>query len=243
MIDLHFHCLPGIDDGPETWDDAVALCRAAARDGVTKIIATPHVLRDPWINDDPLERDRLIAKLNDLLGGSPAILPGCEYWFSGEAVELLEEGARGPLTTLNRSKYLLMEFSPGLVPPTAEGVVHELSVMDVVPVIAHPERNLVFARDLARLAGLVERGAIVQVTAGSLLGGFGRPAQLAAEEMIRTGLAHVVASDSHGVGRRAPCMAAARDRVRTFFSPEVEEGLFVANPQSVFASEDLAWIA
>lgn len=241
MIDLHFHCLPGIDDGPETWEESVALCRAAARDGVTQIVATPHVLRDPWINDSPSERDRLIARLNDLLGGTPAILPGCEYWFSGEAVELLEEGASSPLTTLNRSKYLLMEFSPGFVPPTAEGVVHELSVMDVVPVIAHPERNLVLARDLDRLTGLVERGAIVQITAGSLVGRFGKPAQAAAEQMVRLGLAAVVASDAHGLGRREPCMSEARERIRTVFSRDVESGLFDANPQAVVNSLPLAF--
>ena len=60
MIDLHFHCLPGIDDGPDSWDEAVALCRQAAAEGTTSIVATPHVLRDGWLNEDPRERDELI---------------------------------------------------------------------------------------------------------------------------------------------------------------------------------------
>ena len=70
MIDLHFHCLPDVDDGPEDWDQAVALCRAAAAEGTTILIATPHVLRDPWLNDDPAVRDRLILRLNALLEGN-----------------------------------------------------------------------------------------------------------------------------------------------------------------------------
>ena len=52
MIDIHFHCLPGIDDGPRNWEEAIALCRAAEADGVQTIVATPHVLRDDWLNEN-----------------------------------------------------------------------------------------------------------------------------------------------------------------------------------------------
>ncbi|MGH9365907.1 MAG: tyrosine-protein phosphatase, partial [Thermoanaerobaculia bacterium] len=170
MIDVHCHCLPGIDDGPEDWEDAVALCRAVLADGATTVVATPHVLRNGWQNDDPAARDELILKLNTLLGGQPAILAGCEYFFSSDAVELLERGSAGPLTRLNRTRYLLLEFAPGLVPASAEAAFHEFSLLNVTPVVAHPERNLVFARNPERLAELVARGALAQVTAGSLLG-------------------------------------------------------------------------
>ena len=95
MIETHFHCLPEIDDGPEDWDEAVALCRAAAAEGTTTLIATPHVLRDPWLNEDPAVRDRLILKLNALLEGKPSVLAGCEYYFSADAVELVERGSGG----------------------------------------------------------------------------------------------------------------------------------------------------
>src|SRR3954451_11538324 len=66
VIDIHFHCLPGIDDGPSSFDEAVELCRAAAAEGTETIVATPHVMRDPWLNEDPAERDRLLVRLNAL---------------------------------------------------------------------------------------------------------------------------------------------------------------------------------
>lgn len=217
----------------------MALCRAAQADGVTSIVATPHVLRDGWINDDPGERDQLVLKLNTLLGGSPAILPGCEFWYSSDMVELLEKGEAGPITRLNRSRYVLVEFAPGQVPPTVDEVLHELSVMDVVPVIAHPERHVLFAREPERLETLLDRGALVQVTAGSLVGDFGRLAQNAAEEFLERGLVHVVASDSHSVARRPPRNAAARERVRKVWGAETEAGLFEANPAAIIRSEPL----
>ena len=110
MIDLHFHCLPGIDDGPDTWEQAVTLCRAAAAEGTTAVVATPHVLRDPWLNEDVATRDALVSRLNGLLLGDPVVLAGCEYFFTSSATELVERGAAGPLVGLNRGKYLLLEF-------------------------------------------------------------------------------------------------------------------------------------
>ncbi len=241
MIDVHFHCLPGIDDGPGNWDEAVALCRAAAAGGIRTLVATPHVLRDGWINEDPAVRDQLILKLNTLLGGTPAILAGCEYAFSSDAVELLERGASGPLTTVNRGRYLLLEFLPGPLPACVDPVLHELSLMEITPVIAHPERNRRFSGDPSRLEGVVARGALVQITAGSLLGDFGDGPYEACQEFFRRGLVHLVASDAHSMDRRPPRLLAAREKVRQEWGSEAEQGLFEANPRALLASEPMPW--
>lgn len=241
MIDLHFHCLPGIDDGPPGWDEAVALCRAAAAGGVETIVATPHVLHEEWINDDPSARDKLILKLNTLLGGTPVVLPGCEFWFAADIVELVEKGAAGPLTCLNRSRYLLVDFAPGPVPDSAGPAFHELALLGVVPVVAHPERNVAFARDPRLLENLVSRGAVVQMTAGSLLGEFGRLAQVTAEDFFRRGLVHLVASDAHSLEERPPRLSAARQRVRRAWGAKAEAGLFEDNPRAIVRDKPLPW--
>lgn len=241
MIDVHFHCLPGVDDGPETWDEAVALCQAAFAEGTERLVATPHVLRDPWINEDPKARAALLAELNERLAGKPEVLPGCEYWFGSDMLELLEEGAASPLTRLNGSRYLLVEFAAGFLPPNAEATVYEAALMGVVPVIAHPERNRVFVAEPQRLARLVGIGAIAQVTAGSLLGEFGRWAKDGAEELLRRGLVHVIASDAHDLARRPARMARVRETVRKLLGAEVEEGLLSANPSAIVADQPLPW--
>lgn len=243
MIDLHFHCLPGIDDGPEDWDESVALCRAAAAEGTTMIVATPHVLRGPWVNDDPELRDALVLELNNLLGGVPEILAGCEYFLSADAVELVERGRWSPLTGLNRTGYLLLELPSGEIPGHTGALFHELTLLGVTPVLAHPERNRPLSEDPERLEELVERGARVQVTAGSLLGDFGPAAAEAAREMFRRGLVHLVASDAHSVDRRPPRLAAARRHVLETWGEKAELGLFVDNPRAVILSEPLPFAA
>ena len=241
MIDLHFHCLPGIDDGPASWDESVALCRQAAAEGTTSIVATPHVLRDGWLIEDPRARDELILKLNTLLGGKPAILPGCEFFYSYDAPDLWEMGSEGPLTGLNRNSFLLLEFPGTLVPREAENVIHELVVMGVTPVIAHPERNLDFSRDPELLERFVRKGAVTQITASSLTGEFGRPPQAASLEFFRRGLIHMVASDAHNLTRRPPRLAAARERVLKEWGSEVEAALFDANVKAVEDGRELVW--
>lgn len=242
MIDVHFHCLPGLDDGPASWDEAVSLCRAAAAEGTSTLIATPHVLREKWLNDDPAVRDQLVLRLNTVLGGSPSILPGCEYFFGSDALALLERGRRSPLTGLNRTRYLLLEFPPGPLLPSTVSIFHEFGLLEVTPVIAHPERSPLFARDPGKLADLVARGARVQITAGSLLGDFGAEAQAACEDFFGRGLVHLVASDAHSVTRRPPRLAAARARVREAFGEDAEVGLFESNPSALIRSDPLPWI-
>jgi protein-tyrosine phosphatase len=241
LIDIHFHCLPGLDDGPSNWDEAVALCRAAARDGATRLIATPHVLRGEWINEDVGARDDLVLRLNTLLEGSPAILPGCEYLFSGDALDLLDRGTAGPLIGLNRSRYLLVELPPDVAQTTVEAAFHEFRVEGITPVIAHPERNAALRRSPERLARLVARGARCQVTAGSLLGDFGERAADAVDVFFQMGLVHFVASDAHSLERRPPRLAAARERVRIAWGAEAEAGIFEANPAALLNSEPIPW--
>ena len=217
----------------------MALCRAAAAAGTTAIVATPHVLRDGWANESPHVRDELIARLNDLLGGTPAILPGCEYFFADDALELLDRGPDGPLTWLNRGRYLLVEFPPGFVHPAAEGILHEMVVAGTIPVIAHPERNVVLAREPERMARLLATGALAQVTAGSLVGDFGRSARRTAWGMLEDGLVALVASDAHGMKTRMPRMAEARRLVAADIGEDDAARLFDTNPDRVVKSEEL----
>jgi protein-tyrosine phosphatase len=91
------------------------------------------------------------------------------------------------------------------------------------------------------LAELVRRGAIVQITAGSLLGDFGRRAQEACEEFFRLGMVHAVASDAHSLLRRPPRLAAAQEWVRKEWGMDAALGLFGQNPRAILKSLPLPY--
>lgn len=233
MIDIHFHCVPGIDDGPQNWDDAVALCSAAASQGTSVIVATPHVLRHPWLNENCSVRADLIARLNSLLGGTPVVLPGCEYFVGSDVLDLSLNTSNSPLIGLNGTHYLLIEFPATSLPRNVDSVIHELVIKGCVPVIAHPERNAVFANTPAVLTRLASLGALTQVTAGSILGDFGKNALKAANRFIDAGLVHVVASDAHDLQRRPPRLAAAFENLRVSYGESVAEALISKNPSAI----------
>jgi protein-tyrosine phosphatase len=242
LIDVHFHCLPGIDDGPPDWEEAVALCRAAAAAGADAIVATPHVHRTPWANGDRSLREALRGELNRRLGGTPRVLPGCEYLYADEAFDLWDRGARGPLIGINGTAALLVEFAPDIPWRSMEAAVHEFTIAGVTIVVAHPERHRLLARSLGAAASLVDRGARFQITAGSLLGDFGERRRSACEEMLGHGLVHLVASDAHSLEGRPPRLLPARERVARSFGREMADGIFERNPSALVAGIPLPWV-
>ena len=202
MIDLHSHILPGLDDGPATMEGSLDLARAAVAAGTRTILATPHINNNPSI-----EPARIAAGLVELRAALAAeeipleVLPGGEIaiWrlpdLDGEALRALALGG-GP--------YLLVEspFSPAI--GDFEPMVLDLYQRGHRVLLAHPERCPAFQKTPSRLEGLVDSGALVQLTAGSMTGEFGSTVRRFAVEILREGLAHVIASDAHDSVRRPP---------------------------------------
>ena len=174
MIDLHCHILPGIDDGAQTVTDSLAMAKQAVSEGIHTIVATPHHQNGKYVN----EHDSIIyqvGQLNDELKQNEIplkILPGQEVRLYGD---LLEDYEAGKIVTLNETnKYILIEFPSNHVPRYAEQLLYELRVKGMIPIIVHPERNAELIERPDKLYDLVSKGALTQVTAGSLLGKFGK---------------------------------------------------------------------
>jgi len=174
VIDIHHHCLPGVDDGPRNLEEAVDLCRLAAADGIETIIATPHVLRGRWQNTSRELLEEKLAELQAAVGATPRLVLGSEYFFAHDMTDSLRKGTIVPLAG---SRYVLVEFASHAVPPLVEQPLYQARLGGWTPIIAHPERNLVFQSKPELLASLVANGNKAQVTASSLLGEFGPQAR------------------------------------------------------------------
>lgn len=208
MIDLHAHVLPGLDDGPGDLADALSLVRAAARAGVRTIAATPHIDRRWRVRPDAIApaRDALRAAL-DAEGVRVEILAGAEIALD-RLVDL--DRAALPALALGAGTTLLVEAPLGPMAGDFTWPVRRLLADGWGVLIAHPERSPAFQRRPELLARLVALGARAQITAGALAGDFGPPARSAGIAMLSDGLADIVASDAHDVGRRRPAFAEGR---------------------------------
>nr|WP_246042116.1 CpsB/CapC family capsule biosynthesis tyrosine phosphatase [Cohnella pontilimi] len=213
MIDIHTHILPGRDDGAADWEETLRMARTAAAEGITKIVATPHHANGHyWNTAVEVEEHTLRANERLIEAGVPVtIMPGQEIRVHDD---LLEAWYRQELLPLAGSSYVLIEMPSGHLPPKMEELIHELNVMKLKPIIAHPERNAEIIKQPGRLAELVEMGALAQVTTHSLLGGFSGRIQKTAWSLCERGLIHLVSSDAHHLRTRGFRLREAYDAVR-----------------------------
>lgn len=210
MIDLHCHILPGLDDGPRSFDESVAMARLAEADGVQAIIATPHCNLDGSCPPPDLIRD-LTDQLNDRLaaeGLQLRVAPGAEVRATGNLVEAYEAGAI--MTMADRGKYMLVELPASGHPLFAGELFFRLQLAGVTPIIAHAERFDYFRQSPEALENLARRGYPLQINVGSILGEDGARIRKQALKLINEGLAGIIASDGHNTSDRKPLLSVAR---------------------------------
>ena len=236
MIDIHCHPLARVDDGPETFDVSVAMCKLAAEDGITHLVATPHF--NYQFTFDSERNQNKSAELQAAIGEVPKLLLGCDFHISYDNVQrLTSDDARQ--FTINQAQYLLIELDDHFVPQQFDQILYNLQVAEVIPILTHPERNPVFRRKPDLVSKWVARGCLVQVTAQSYLGGFGDQPQRLAERWLKQNLIHFFASDAHDEHHRPPLLSSCYRRVTEEHGEEVAARLLVKNPEAVINGQAL----
>jgi protein-tyrosine phosphatase len=208
VIDLHSHVLPGLDDGAADLAQAVAICRAAAADGIEVLAGTPHVRHDHATTADGMEA--ALAALRAAAGDVVRLVGGGELDYR-ELGRPRDELARFALA--GNPGYLLVETPYVGWPPGLDEELFRLRTIGIVPVLAHPERNAEVQRRPDLLVPLVAGGTLVQLTASSVDGRGGRRAQACAALLLEQSLAHLIASDAHAPAVRAIGMQSAADAI------------------------------
>ena len=199
MIDLHCHILPGLDDGAVDLEDSVAMARQAEQDGIEVVCATPHIRSDHDVQVDELE-GRIAAVNRELerLGIDVQVVNGGEV--ADEALETVADSKLRCVSLGGTGRWLLVEPRPGAITGELIDTVDHLSGRGFLCVIAHPERHA-GADFRERLEALVERGALIQVTAALIADG---PASPVLIELAGHGLVHLLGSDSHSARAGRP---------------------------------------
>jgi len=234
FVDIHCHLLPGLDDGPCTWNEAASLARQAAAEGVSTIVATPHQLGVYAHNHGDAIR-RTTARLQELLLARSIpirVLPGAEILVEPALAARIQRGQL--LSLADRGRHVLVEMPSAVFLPLAR-VLAELAGAGMVAVLAHPERNAPAIAEPKLLEALVDGGCLLQVTAGSLAGVFGSRIRRQAERLVRQGLVHFVSTDAHEPGSRVSTMRAAFRRVGRLAGAETARALCCDNPARVTA--------
>lgn len=236
MIDIHHHLIFGVDDGSRDLETSVQMAEMAAADGITHIVCTPHAVeRYPYQPEVNTER---LAAIKERVGDKVKLGLGCDFHLSFENIE--DSLVHPHKYTLNGLNYLLVEFPNTSISPKITDMFYEMMVVGMRPILTHPERNLTLQQKPERMHEWLEQGCLVQVTANSLTGRFGKRAQEMGLQLIEQGRVHFLATDAHDLKSRPPVMSEARKLVAEKFGPNTAERLCVTNPLAAFEGKPIA---
>jgi protein-tyrosine phosphatase len=238
FVDLHFHLLPGVDDGPADMAASLELARVAVADGTGTVAATPHVRTDLGVTDAVEIHARVLELRSALASEGIPLEVRCGGELGHEMVgrmrqselELLAQGPSG-------GRWLLVETPFHGIGEDFHAATAELRDRGFGVLVAHPERSADASLDGA--AGLrreLEAGSLGQVNAQSLTGDHGEDACSAAWELIAEGLISVVASDAHGPTRPPALTLARRTLLEVGVSHSSTAGLVGSMPRRLLAA-------
>lgn len=239
FTDIHCHCLPGLDDGPETMAEALALCRGLVEEGIATVVATPHQLgRFDGCNEAAKVRNATSELSGQMqkAGIRLTVLPGGDVRVDERVCRLLETNRI--LTLADGGKYILLEL-PHEIFIDIDPLLKELATLNVRAIISHPERHNVLDKRPSAVLKWLDVGAHLQITASSLLGYWGPEAKRAAWHFLNSGWATLVATDAHDIDARRPRMRAAFGHISRRLGEDLARLVCIENPSRVINGQDI----
>jgi protein-tyrosine phosphatase len=238
MIDIHHHLLWSLDDGASSVETSVEMARIAAEDGITHVVCTPHA-NGQYLYEPKVVTEK-IAELQRILNDEKIELKlgkGCDFHMSYENIQ---DAKQDPMRySINGHGYLLVEVPDYGLPRGLTEIFYQLQLVGLTPILTHPERNPTLQADEPRIVEWLQRGVLIQVTAGSVLGRMGKQAERMAHDLLAKRWVHFLATDAHNTSSRPPKMREAFEMVTKKYGSEYARSLCISNPLAVFAGNPM----
>ncbi|MDY3558304.1 protein tyrosine phosphatase [Gemmata sp. JC673] len=231
LADLHVHLLAGLDDGPRTWEDSLAMCRIAVSEGVRHTIALSHQ-SERW-QITPCQIRAAAAELQGLLVENDIpleVFAGAEVMAAPDLIEAWDAGRL--LSVGDHRKYILIEM-PHRLFVDLRSVVRQFAARGVRVILAHPEQHPELLHEPKRLEELIGLGCLVQVSSGNITGPKTPADEAALQGWFRRGCVHLLGSDGHSPRKRRPLVATAAVKVREWVGRETAELICGRNGETV----------
>lgn len=237
LADLHVHLCAGLDDGPRSEDDALAMCRIASEEGIRYAAALAHQSERWRVTPETIRAS--IAALTARL--QSANIPLTLY-ASAEVMaspNLVEDWKAGRLLSIADTKRFLLVEMPHQVFVDLRPAVRALAKVGVRIILAHPERHPELLHESGNIDELIAMGCVVQVSTSSITDPANSADARALESWFRRGCVHLLGSDGHSPRKRRPLMADAYRRVKEWVGEEMARRIGEENGLAVLRGESL----
>ncbi|MEG1009417.1 MAG: CpsB/CapC family capsule biosynthesis tyrosine phosphatase, partial [Clostridia bacterium] len=242
MIDVHSHIAWNIDDGITNEQDTLDTIIRAKKDGISTIIATPHINLSEVNTKDKLNEINNRIKELQTLGNQEGIniIKGSEILINHDYQELFNNNL---FNTLGETNYILIEFDLSKDIKDIEEVedwLYEIKILNYKIVIAHVERYFKETLDIERIKKWISNGYYIQVNRTSLLGLDTKKNKANAKKLIKQGLVHLIATDTHSYnGRRTCILSDVKQYLLKNFNIEYSNTILESNPNKLLNNQEL----
>lgn len=196
MIDFHSHILPNIDDGAQSIDETFSMIKEAEKSGFDKILLTPHYIEE-YYETDVAEREvwlNAISQNLSIKNINTDLYLASEIFLSNNIMSLLENAKA---STVNNTSYVLFELPLDIEPDNLYSAICSLTSNKLVPILAHPERYIYVQKEPDLIYDLIQKGVLMQMNYGSIIGQYGKKAQFISEKLLINKMVHFLGTDAH----------------------------------------------
>ena len=232
MIDVHSHILPNIDDGSRSIEETFNLIKEAKEAGFEGIVCTSHYMENYYETNRP-EREVWINAIHENLENKNIdmnLYLGNEIYMSDNIIELLEDGKA---TTMNDTSYVLFELPMNAEPMNLYDMVYEMQQYKIVPILAHPERYSFVQTDPELIYDLIDKGVLMQANYGSIIGQYGKKAQMRVQKFLENNMIHMLGTDVHRQNTIYPKIPEIILELKSLIGEEKVKELTTINPELV----------
>lgn len=237
--DIHCHIIPGVDDGSNDLDMSKTMLDISYEQGVRNMIATPHFY--PGHRNASSEH---VAKAFEELkqyaeGKYPDynLYRGNEIYYRDNVTESIE---KGEILTLANSRYVLAEFAYTVSFKDLKKAVYKLSSHGYFPILAHIERYNCLQNQEKLVEELIREGAYIQLNGENFHKGIIVTNRSYCVKLIRSGLVHFIASDTHNVSDRQPNLGIAYEYLKRKVDSDLLDKIMIENPKKILSNKCLS---
>lgn len=235
IMDIHAHILPGVDDGSRSMEESCHMLHMAAGQGIYRVIATPHRIHKGQMFQ---LREQLKEMEKIIRGDFPdfALYLGQENFYHED---LLRQLSCGEALTMADSRYVLVEFSPGVSYRELYRAVRQLLNAAYWPILAHMERYACL-REEKNLDDLQEGGCLLQMNYSGLSGQWFHLETRWRRKQVLSGRIDFLGTDMHRLDYRPPEIKGAVKWLENHAGEELMQKIMLENPLCILNRE---WIS